>query len=398
MKKIIGMALALALALSLAACSILPTNKEKEPDTGGMVLEKIRDFVIYDREGDFNAFPSLARTKEGDYLLAFRHAPDRRAVYDGLITHTDPESVTYVIKSTDGCDTWSEPQEIRWLPGYGNQDPVLNVLADGTVLMTVFFWRYFDEARRPMLEKVMNGISDLHSVMGLTAYCAGSYTYISRDGGDTWEGPHLISENYFIRGKCAQLPPDSQSTVGTVLAPMYGNAGAALFASRDGGVTWEPYAYVCGPLGESRTAHEPSLLRTRSGRIFCFIRTNDEMYYCVSDDDGLTFGEPAATGLPGSVPYDALQLPGGNVYLAYGHRQEPYGIRALLLDGDCNGLSAAREVILRDDGLGSDISYVSSQLLPEGDILTVYYYYTEESGERRYIAGTVMREGKERIQ
>ena len=390
MKKALCLALAFALVLCSASCGGGdPAGGEIIPEIGGMRLEKIRDLVIYDREGDFNAFPSLARLPGGSYLLAFRHAPDRRETHDGLVTHTDPDSVTYVIKSTDGCETWSEPREIRWLPGYGNQDPVLNVLNDGSVLMTVFFWRYFDGALKPMLEKVMGGVSDIHDAMGKSTYCAGSYSYISRDGGGSWDGPHLITENYYIRGKCVQLPD------GTVLAPMYGGAGVALFASRDGGLTWEPWSYVTGPLGKSRTAHEPALFRTQSGRLFCFIRTNDGMYYCVSDDEGRTFGEPIATGLPGSVPYDALQLPSGNVYLAYGHRKEPYGIRALLLDGECNGIDPGREVILRDDGLGSDISYVSSQVLPEGDILTVYYYYTQESGERRHIAGTIMKEIQE---
>jgi len=402
MKRIISLALAFAILLTLAACGGQenPADDEIKPDTGGMALQKIQDFVVYDEEGAYSTFPSLARTQDGNYLLAFRHAPDRRGTHDGLVTHTDPESVTYVVKSTDGCVTWDEPRVIRWLPGCGNQDPVLNVLEDGTVLLTVFFWRFFDGDSRPMLEKVIGGAGEIHDSMGLTTYCAGSYSYVSRDGGDTWEGPHLISENYYIRGKCAQLPPSTQGEAGTVLAPLYGMAPgggsqAAIFASRDGGVTWEPYAFVAGPQGKSQTAHEPALLRTQSGRIFCFIRTDDGMYACYSDDDGRSFCEPKATGLAANVPYDALQLPSGNVYLAYGHRKEPYGIRALLLDGECNGITPEREVVLRDDGLGSDISYVSSQVLPEGDILTVYYYYTEKSGERRFIAGTIMRETEE---
>ena len=369
-----------------------PETSNEQTEIGGIRMEKIRDLAIYDREDEYNTMPSIARTKDGAYLLAFRYAPDRRASHDGLITHTDPESATYVLKSTDGCETWSEPQALRWLPGYANQDPVLNVLSDGTVLMTVFFWRYFDVAIKPALQKIYGGWGAVYDAFdGLATVCAGSYAYISRDGGDTWEGPQLISESYALRGRCAQLPD------GTVLAPLYGvtdGSQAVIFASRDQGVTWEPYSYAAGPLGKNHGSHEPSLFRTQSGRIFCFIRTDDEMYYCVSGDDGRSFGEPVATGLPGSVPYDALQLPSGNVYLTYGHRGAPYGIRALLLDSECNGISPGREVILRNDGLGGDISYTSSVLLPDGDILTVYYYYTEGSGQRRYIAGTVMREAE----
>jgi len=390
MKRLLCVVLASVALLCLASCgqggSPADGTDLPEIDTGGMTLEKINDLVIYDREGDFNAFPSIARAADGSYLLAFRHAPDRRAEYDGLITHNDPDSMTCVMKSTDGCQTWGEPRTLPRLPGCGAQDPVLNVLDDGTVLLTVFFWRYFDVSQKAMLERVIRGRGGLNDVMGLTAYCAGAYTYLSRDNGGTWDGPHLISEDYVIRGRCAQLSD------GLVLAPLYGEAGIALFASHDQGLTWEPYAYVTGPLGKSQTAHEPALFRTRSGRLFCFIRTDDGMYYCVSGDDGRTFGEPIETGLPGSVPYDALQLPSGNVYLTYGHRKEPFGIRALLLDGECNGISAEREIVLRDDGLGTDISYTSSAVLPDGGLLTVYYYYTDENDQRRCIAGTVLRE------
>jgi len=342
-------------------------------------LEIMEHVALYADEG-YNAFPSMVKTQDGNYLLAFRHAPG-----PGGNSHLDPESATWIMSSADG-QSWSEPRELHRPGGYAAQDPVLNVLEDGTVLMTVFFWRFTGEGQRPLLERTLPGGIDIHSVRGMTAYFGGSYSYLSRNHGESWEGPHLITENYAIRGRCAQLPD------GTVLAPMYSRTGIVLFASRDGGLTWEPYSFAGGPLGKSKTAHEPALFRTQSGRILCFIRTNEEMYYCQSVDDGQSFSAPVPTGLPGSVPYDALQLPSGNVYLAYGQRREPYGIRALLLDGECNGISLDRERILRDDGLGSDISYVSSVILPGGDILTAYYYYTAENEQRRYIAGTVLRE------
>ena len=351
-------------------------NPEPVREIGG--LEKIEDLVVY-ADGGYSAFPSIVRTQDGNYLLAFRHTPNP----DGN-SHLDPESATWLLSSADG-QSWSVPRELHRPNGYAAQDPVLNVLEDGTVLLTVFFWRFTGEDQKPLLERTLPGGIDIYSVRGMTAYFGGSWCYVSRDHGESWDGPHLITENYAIRGRCAQLPG------GMVLAPMYGHTGIVLFASRDCGLTWEPYSFASGPLGKSQTAHEPALLRTQSGRIICFIRTNEEMYYCVSNDDGQSFSAPAATGLPGSVPYDALQLPSGNVYLAYGQRKEPYGIRALLLDGDCNGISIDREFVLRDDGLGGDISYVSSVVLPGGDILTVYYYYTDENEQRRCIAGTLLR-------
>ena len=336
-------------------------------------MKKISDLVLYADEG-YNSFPSIVRAGDGSYLLAFRHARHPGG------SHLDPTSATWMIRSTDGCQTWGAPREIPRPDGFAAQDPVLNVLDDGTVLLTVFFWRFTEAARKPALERLLPNGGMLYETGGLTAYCGGAYCYRSRDNGDTWDGPHLITENYSLRGRCAQLPG------GRVLAPVYDNEKAALFASGNGGLTWEPYALASGPLGQSRQAEEPSLFRTASGKIVCFIRTNDGMYYCESHDGGKTFGEATATGLPGRVPYDALQLPGGNVLLTYGHRCEPFGIRATLLDGECT--FPGREIILRDDGLGSDLSYTSSAVLPGGEVLAAYYFYTNENDQRRYIAGT----------
>ena len=353
-------------------------------------MEKIRDLIVYLDDG-YNAFPSIVRTKDGGYLAAFRHAPDRRAAFNGLVTHCDDESVVFVIKSGDGTN-WGAPKTIRWLPGCGNQDPCLNVLSDGTIILTTFFWKFLNQSKRPMLEKVLLGTPLMHDVMGMTTYFAGSYTYISNDGGDTWAGPHLINESYAMHGQCAELPD------GTVLAPMYGvaegteHSQVALFASTDKGVSWTPYSYVTGPLGERRRADEPTLIRTQSGKLFCFIRTADGMYYCHSCDDGLSFSKPIATDLPADVPYHALQLPDGRIFLSYGRRVAPYGIRAQLLDGECGGeIAAKNETVLRDDGLGGDISYNFAAVLPNGDVLSIYYFHTKDMEQRRHIAATIVR-------
>ena len=259
------------------------------------------------------------------------------------------------------------------------------------MLLTVCICKYEDAARRPLIEKIWPNKVLFPDSVGKLSYFIGLYTYITRDNGESWEGPHLISDSYIIRGQCVELPD------GTVLAPAYdvldksGTTQAAVFASRDRGRTWAPYAFLSGPQSEGHSADEPTLVRTASGRIVAFIRTPHGMYYCHSNDDGLNFTEPTATDFPASVPYHALRLPDGRVWLSYGHRAEPYGIRAVILDSDCGDISRENELILRDDGVSLDLSYTSAALLPDGDILTVYYHCTRESNEQRHIAGTVVR-------
>ena len=94
--------------------------------------------------------------------MAFRHNRTNR--------HLDFDSVTYIVKSTDGCETWGKPQMLRFQKGQGNQDPVLNVLSDGTILMTVFVWR-------------KESPNDRYN----------AYSYVSRDHGGSWEGPYFIA-------------------------------------------------------------------------------------------------------------------------------------------------------------------------------------------------------------
>jgi sialidase-1 len=76
---------------------------------------------------------------------------------------------------------------------------------------------------------------------------------------------------------------------------------------------------------------------------------------------------------------------------SFGYRYKPYGLRAIMLDSECTDFRIENEVILRDDGLGTDIGYTSSVLLDNGEVLITYYYYDEEDGYR-YIAGTICRE------
>jgi sialidase-1 len=88
-------------------------------------------------------------------------------------------------------------------------------------------------------------------------------------------------------------------------------------------------------------------------------------------------------------PFHALPLPDGRVWLTYGYRKKPYGIRGKFLNPECTNFSTAPEIILREDGGTSDIGYPWSVLLADGSILTVYWI--NENDGLRFIAGTFLR-------
>ena len=102
---------------------------------------KLSDVVIYEDAKFYAAFPSIVRRPDGELLVAFRRAPDRRKLGEPGITHTDPNSYLVLVRSRDGGKTWSrEPQLIFAHPFGGSQDPCMVQLRDGTILCSSYAW------------------------------------------------------------------------------------------------------------------------------------------------------------------------------------------------------------------------------------------------------------------
>ena len=97
----------------------------------------------------------------------------------------------------------------------------------------------------------------------------------------------------------------------------------------------------------------------------------------------------AGRRIRGTPPHYALRLPDQRVLLVYGYRHAPFGIRARVLDAECTNVSAAPEIILRDDGGNGDLGYPWATMLSKHRALVVYYFNQKDSGPR-YIAGTVL--------
>ena len=161
-----------------------------------------------------------------------------------------------------------------------------------------------------------------------------------------------------------------------------------LMASKDGGNTWE---YRC-PIAQDDTAsfNETALTVTPSGAIVAFLRTadfDDHTVVARSTDGGKSFQPWEDSGFQGH-PHHALRLPDDRVLLVYGYRHAPYGIRARLLNAECTNFADAEEAVLRDDGGSGDLGYPWSTLLPNGQVLTAYYF-NKDNGTR-HIAGTIV--------
>ncbi|MBO9605528.1 MAG: exo-alpha-sialidase [Paenibacillaceae bacterium] len=352
-----------------------------------MTLRKLGDVVLF-KDDRYLSFPNVIRKPDGELLLAFRRAPDWQATF-GHYTHVDPGSEAVVAVSADGGGTWSGMRTLHDDYLYGVQDPCLNVLGDGTIAATFFKWKVYDagdiRGRRP---------SD-HLVYGRwVGRFVGTFTSRSRDGGLTWDEPAPMGiEGAAVRGNAAELPDGSIVVVAYRMDPDH---RLIVAKSHDQGRTWTHHATIAGS-GEF-DLDETNVYRTDSGKLVAFIRTLDHdaatpkerrspLFVAESFDDGDTWSTPKRTGLYTPSPFHAIRLQSGRVLLTYGYRVAPYGLRARLLEPECGNVDEAEEVVLRDDGLGTDIGYSHAVQLPDGRILIVYYYYDEPKGVR-YIAGT----------
>src|SRR5688572_28976680 len=105
------------------------------PELRAAVPARVGETVmIYEDARFYAAFPSVVRRPDGELLVAFRRAPERRAFGEKGVTHTDSNSYLVLVRSRDNGKTWSkEPELIYAHPFGGSQDPCMLQLNDGTI-------------------------------------------------------------------------------------------------------------------------------------------------------------------------------------------------------------------------------------------------------------------------
>ncbi len=348
--------------------------------------------TIY-RDGEYCTFPNLAKLKNGQVICAFRHARERQAEY-GRVTHIDPTARDVFITSPDGGRTFDPTLHTIVDDEMSDQDPCVNVLSDGRVIVTYFRWDLCPAGKGPEKWGEANFRSFGRTLWDkYDCYTDGASYSISDDNGATWRHyPTLkmegLPESGGVRGNIVELPS------GELLMPFYGSLRAGelsrcgLIRSGDRGETWQ---YLCDmaydPQGV-KTFLEPGLYRTPKGKLVGLFRTQTDyrlpgvrfddtylnLHIAVSTDDGRTFGPvEEIPGLWGSSPFHALRLADGRVLLTYGYRRKPFGIRARVCDAELERIADSEELILRDDGLNGDLGYPNSVLLDDGTALVAYY-------------------------
>jgi len=354
-------------------------------------IRKSSDITIYSDDKFYCAFPSIVRRRDGELLVAFRRAPDRRAFGEKGITHTDANSYLVLVRSTDAGQTWSRPELIYANPMGGSQDPCMVQLRDNSLICSSYGWAFVKT----------EAIAGLKGSVHYGNYVfLGGFLVRSENGGRNWSDAIIPAA---CRGETARglfgepIPAYNRGAIceghdGRLFWAIASNTSTNsqqtethLMISQDKGKTWQ---YSCPIARDDRfSINETSLYQTPKGDLVAFMRTegfNDHTIVARSTDGGRRFSQWIDAEFKGH-PHHAIQLPDQRVLLVYGYRHKPFGVRARVLDPECTRFDG-EEIVLREDGGNGDLGYPWATTLSRKRALVVYYFNKED--KTREIAGT----------
>ncbi|MGI6671604.1 MAG: sialidase family protein [Christensenellales bacterium] len=326
-------------------------------------------------------WPSIARLPDGTLAM----------VASGFrMAHVCPFGKGIICYSRDEGRTWTAPAAVIDTV-LDDRDCGLVPFGRNRVMLTSFnntldFQRRVN-ARRGDNEAPMRGLVnaylDYAAATGLEQQHLGSTCKISEDGGYTF-GALFKSPVTAPHGPCV-LQDGSLLYIGRRFSQD---------DSFDGGE--KPYIECWALTGQDTWAYvsaipnvqdeygvlascEPHAIQLPDGKILVHIRVQRggehpvfTVYQSVSTDDGRTFSAPMPL-LPvkGGSPAHLLRHSSGVLLSAYGHREQPYGIRVMFSRDD--GATWDTAWTLSDDGESGDLGYPATVELKDGSLLTVYY-------------------------
>ncbi|AWJ85399.1 hypothetical protein TSH58p_15910 [Azospirillum sp. TSH58] len=375
------------------------------------MLDTLSHRIVYSDRRFYASFPSAATLADGRVLVAFRRARDHRWLHgepaEGggdftSVDHVDSRSHLVIQRFTPDFEPEGAPQPLPTDPEAGDQDPSLLVLRSGRIVLGSFGW-YPMSARHGLRlrEKGVHLLGNAETSGTFFLFWGGS-TRVSDDGGRHWSAHRYLPElpdqgpilpglrpmlGGAVRGRAVEAPD------GTLLMATYtgGPYTSYLFASRDRGEHWALRSTIArDPAGRAGFC-ETALHLTADGQLIAFHRTTglgDRLATSVSHD----LGESWAPWIENAVighPYDACPLPDGRLLVVYGHRHQPYGVRARVWDSRRETLESAPEIVLRADAPSPDVGYPWATVLADGRV-AVCYYICDAAGVR-HIQATLLR-------
>lgn len=312
----------------------------------------------------------LIKLQNGELLILWREGTE----------HISNDGDVVMLRSKDGGNTWGDRTVIAAIKDVDEREGCGIQLKDGTIVVGIFYNNLYAK------DGVYGGARDLSP----DKRSLGAYIITSNDNGHTWSEPNYI-DTKGMPFKNLEGPTDAPIEMpdGSILMAIIGygpkgdtkDVAAVMLRSTDQGKSWKYISTIADdPGGKLNGFMEPGIVRTKTGRIIAGLRnhgTDHPIYTTYSDDEGKTWAPVQKTSMIGH-PVDLIQLADGRVMATYGIRPgrhtTPGGIRACFSSDNGVTWDIKTEVSLRSDFLNWDIGYPESMEMPDGKVLTVYYY------------------------
>jgi hypothetical protein len=237
--------------------------------------------------------------------------------------------------------------------------------------------------------------------------CGGNMFQVSYDRGRSWQGPYELPEigerltsrtDYIVSG-----PSDCVFFLSAKEERVQAGIQDRAFCARttDGGKTIDFVSWITHDIPVRSVM--PSTVRISQDHLVTAMRRrrddpvlgrdkqNNWIDCSVSYDDAKTWTflskvADTDTGKRNGNPPSLVRLKDGRLCVTYGYRAKPQGIRAKISDDD--GKTWGQEIGLRVDGRHFDLGYTRSTVRPDGKIVAIYYYTTQQRPEQ-HIAATI---------
>jgi len=357
-------------------------------DNSGPPEETIRNFKLYFEEGRFGGWPANHGiwSWDDEILVGFCSAYYKDTEGFHAVDSEKPEH-HLLARSLDGGETWDLefPEKKKALLPRG-------AMLFGTPLPDVEY---------PPITELDEPINFTHPDFAMTFRMEDhrgggqSRFYYSYDRGHNWNGPYALPlfDTPGIAARTDYLvESEHEMLVFLTAGKSDGTEGRTLVVkTSDGGLNWEFLSWI-GPEPEVFRIM-PSTVRLSDNEILTTVRKREPdrrlIKAWISQDNGKNWEHltDVAPDVGGGNPPSLIKLRDGRLAVAYAHREEPFGMRARLSDD--NGRTWSDPIIFREDGGNWDIGYPVSVQRSDGKIVTIYYYWDEDTGPERYIGTTI---------
>lgn len=323
--------------------------------------------VVASRPDQMYGWPGICKVKGQEILVA---ASERKY-------HICPFGREVVIRSFDGGRTWELPQEV-YNSELDDRDSNLAILPDGTIVLTWFTsiaWEYYIHPEwKPRVERVTQRMRE---------ELLGTWLLRSFDGGHTWETtPHRVPTG--AHAGPTVLSNGSLIYLGEIKTG--DECEMASFISTDKGISWRKAGIV--PFPKNIELNENHVMEVSPGRLIALFREETEgyLYQSNSEDYGVTWSPVVRLPVWGYPPY-LLLLQSGVLLCLYGHRREPWSIRAVLSYDYGRTWDVDNIITIYGWRDKPDMGYPVAVELEPGQILTVFYCSRQDIRYEQRIKG-----------